>query len=139
MSHQYFRLCCFWRIFKLRKAEPPEDIKQVFQDYSENGTMSIDNLHKFLTEYQREVNATMDYAQDIYDSVKHLNIFHRKGLHLQAFVRYLFGDFNLPLSSSLGVIFILKNCHIIFHDLNDYFIFSTLFLFHYNYITLFML
>ncbi|KAM7496444.1 hypothetical protein LguiA_020858 [Lonicera macranthoides] len=104
MSKQSFKVCfCFRRIFKLRRAEPPYDIRQAFQLYSENGTMSIDKLHRFLIEFQGEANATQEDAQAIFQSLKHLNIFQRKGLHFEGFLRYLFGDHNLPLPFHLGV------------------------------------
>ncbi|GKU93376.1 hypothetical protein SLEP1_g6971 [Rubroshorea leprosula] len=95
--------CCWKRRFKLRMAEPPQELKNVFVNYSHNGTMTIDDLRSFLVRYQGETNATREDAQAIFDSLKHLNIFQRRGLHLEAFVRYLLGDLNIPLSSSLGV------------------------------------
>ncbi|XP_062172248.1 phosphoinositide phospholipase C 2-like isoform X2 [Alnus glutinosa] len=97
-KQQHYKVCfCFRRIFKLRVVEPPEDIKNVFERYSENGTMSIDQLHEFLIQVQGDRNASKDHAQAIFNSLKHLNIFQRKGLHLEAFFRYLLGDLNLPL------------------------------------------
>ncbi|XP_059626485.1 phosphoinositide phospholipase C 2-like [Cornus florida] len=104
MSKQSFKVCfCFRRIFKLKASEPPEDIKRVFEDYSDNGTMSIDHLHLFLRQFQGEDNATKEDAQNIFNSLKHLNIFQRKGLHLEAFFRYLLSDHNPPLSPSVEV------------------------------------
>ncbi|MBA0569012.1 hypothetical protein Golob_006476, partial [Gossypium lobatum] len=61
--------------------------------------MSIDGLHRFLVEFQKEDKATREDAQKIVDSVKH---FHRKGLNLEGFFKYLFADINPPLAS-LGV------------------------------------
>lgn len=105
MSRQSFKVCfCFRRIFKLRVLEPPEDVKILFDQYSQNGTMSLDNLRGFLVEFQGEYNATRDDAQAIFNSLKHLNIFSRRGLHLEAFFRYLLGDLNGPLSPSRVVI-----------------------------------
>ncbi|KAI3868928.1 hypothetical protein MKW92_023143 [Papaver armeniacum] len=98
-TKQTYRVCfCFTRRFKLTVAEAPEEIKTVFETYSENGIMSVDHLHEFMTEYQGESNVTKEDAQIIIDSVKHLNIFQRKGLNLEHFFRYLFGDINPPLS-----------------------------------------
>lgn len=106
MSKQHYKVCfCFRRMFKLREvAEPPEEIKMLFEEYSENGTMSIDKLQEFLIGVQGDHNATKDHAQAIFNSLKHLNIFQRKGLHLEAFFRYLLGDLNSPLHPR-GVIF----------------------------------
>ncbi|KAF5192667.1 Phosphoinositide phospholipase c [Thalictrum thalictroides] len=65
--------------------------------------MNVDHLHRFLIEYQTDVKATKEDAQAILDNFKHLPIFQKKGLHLDAFFRYLFGDLNTPLSSTPGV------------------------------------
>ncbi|XP_062173234.1 phosphoinositide phospholipase C 2-like isoform X2 [Alnus glutinosa] len=98
MSKQHYKVCfCFRRIFKLRAVEPPEDVKKVFEQYSENGIMTIDKLQEFLIQVQGDHNASKDHAQAIFNSLKHLNIFQRKGLHLEAFFRYLLGDLNFPL------------------------------------------
>ncbi|XWS56729.1 hypothetical protein CRYUN_Cryun09bG0110400 [Craigia yunnanensis] len=100
MSKQTYRVCfCFRRKFRLAVSEAPEEIKKVFEQYSENEIMSVDGLQRFLVEVQKEDKATREDAQKIIDSVKH---FHRKGLNLEAFFKYLFGDINPPLAS-LGV------------------------------------
>ncbi|XP_043724314.1 phosphoinositide phospholipase C 2-like isoform X2 [Telopea speciosissima] len=107
MSKQTYRICfCFRRRFKLTVAEAPKEIKLLFERYSENGIMSVDQLHRFLIDIQGEDKATKEDAQAIIDSLKdlkHLNIFHRKGLNLEAFFKYLFGNINSALSPSLGV------------------------------------
>ncbi|KAF2291649.1 hypothetical protein GH714_027822 [Hevea brasiliensis] len=104
MSKQYFRVCfCFRRIFKLRVLEPPEEVKFLFNQYSQNGTMTLDDLHRFLIEIQGEEQATRNDAQAFFNSLKHLNIIQRKGLHLEAFFRYLMSDLNAALSPSSGV------------------------------------
>ncbi|KAK3407861.1 hypothetical protein EUGRSUZ_J00208 [Eucalyptus grandis] len=107
MSKQTYRVCfCFRRRFKLHVAEPPGEVKRLFVQYSENGTMTVDHLHRFLVEVQKEERATREDAQAIVDSLrelKHLNILHRKGLSIEAFFRYLFGDMNPPLSPDHGV------------------------------------
>ncbi|KAK9159077.1 hypothetical protein Scep_005651 [Stephania cephalantha] len=105
MSKQTYRVCfCFQRKFKLASSEAPSEIKELFERYSENGSMSADQLQRFLVECQGEANATLEDAQDILDKFKHINFFqHSKGLNLDAFFRYLFGDSNSPLSPNLGV------------------------------------
>ncbi|XP_034220238.1 phosphoinositide phospholipase C 2-like isoform X3 [Prunus dulcis] len=101
-NKQSFKVCfCFKRIFRLKVAEPPEDIKNLFNQYAENGTITIDNLQNFLIEFQGEPNATKEDAQAIFNSLRHLNIFQRKGLHLDAFFRYLLGDLNPPFYSKV--------------------------------------
>ncbi|KMT05047.1 hypothetical protein BVRB_7g172050 [Beta vulgaris subsp. vulgaris] len=90
-------------MFKLKMAEPPQDIVDLFNDYSDNGVMTIENLCEFLKDFQGENNATtFESAQAIFDSLKHLHVFQRRGLHLDAFFKYLFGDLNPPLAP-LGV------------------------------------
>lgn len=108
MSKQTYSVCfCFRRRFKLAISEAPPDIKALFDQYSENGVMTVDHLHRFLTEVQKEEKATKEEAQATIDhclrELKHLNIFHRKVLNLEAFFKYLFGDLNPPLSPSIGV------------------------------------
>ncbi|KAG5238357.1 phosphoinositide phospholipase [Salix suchowensis] len=96
---QPFRVCIFCiRTFIHRVLEPPDDVKKLFQDYSQNGTMSMDGLLKFLSKVQGQNNAKEDDAEVIFNSLKHLNIFPRKGLNLEGFYRYLLGDLNTPLS-----------------------------------------
>ncbi|KAG4127971.1 hypothetical protein ERO13_D10G248200v2 [Gossypium hirsutum] len=115
MSKQSYRVCfCFRRRFKMTVAQAPEDVKNLFEMYSENGLMNADGLHKFLVEYQKEDETTTDDAQKIIDGSKHLP---KNGLHVEAFFRHLFSDTNSPLVS-LGV----------HHDMNaplsHYFIFT---------------
>ncbi|GFY82370.1 phospholipase C 2 [Actinidia rufa] len=101
MSKQTYRVCfCFKRRFKLAVAEAPGEIRALFDSYSENGIMTVDQLHRFLVEVQGDNKATQEDAEAIMDSVKHLSIFHRKGLNLEAFFRHLLGDDNPPLSPS---------------------------------------
>ncbi|XP_057512628.1 phosphoinositide phospholipase C 2-like [Actinidia eriantha] len=101
MSKQTYRVCfCFKRRFKLAVAEAPGEIRALFDSYSENGIMTVDQLHRLLLEVQGDNKATQEDAEAIMDSVKHLSIFHRKGLNLEAFFRYLLGDDNPPLSPS---------------------------------------
>ncbi|XP_027072983.2 phosphoinositide phospholipase C 2-like isoform X1 [Coffea arabica] len=105
MSKQAYKVCCcFRRRFKFREAEAPDEIKALFGRYSENGLMTVDHLHKFLKEVQGEETVTMEEAESAMESIikdlKHLHVFHRKVLNLEAFFRYLFGDANYPLISS---------------------------------------
>ncbi|GAB4831945.1 1-phosphatidylinositol phosphodiesterase [Ancistrocladus abbreviatus] len=107
MSKQTYRICFCWRRrFKLAVSEAPQEIKTLFDNYSENGVMTAQHLHSFLVEEQKEDKATVQDAQAIIDSLrdlKHLNVFHSKGLSLEAFFRYLFADENPPLSPKPGV------------------------------------
>ncbi|KAL7265548.1 hypothetical protein ACSBR1_003346 [Camellia fascicularis] len=122
MSKQTYRVCfCFKRRFKLTVAEAPAEIRDLFDRYSENGIMTVDHLHRFLIEVEGEDKATKEDAESIMESLnelKHLNIFHRKGLHLEAFFHYLFSDSNPPLSPSPKV------HHDMTAPLSHYFIFT---------------
>ncbi|XP_022150956.1 phosphoinositide phospholipase C 2-like isoform X2 [Momordica charantia] len=102
MYKQSFRVCfCFRRRFRTNVAEAPEDVEMMFRKYSENGIMNIDHLQRFLEEIQGESSDTK--AQAIFNNLKHLGIFQRRGLRLEDFFRYLFGDLNLAFSPSQGV------------------------------------
>ncbi|GAB4824531.1 hypothetical protein Ancab_007407 [Ancistrocladus abbreviatus] len=90
---QAFEICfCFESMFKLRVAEPPDDIKGLFDQYAENGSMSLEQLHKFMMEYQGEKTATIEDAQAVFNGLKLLSMFQRKGLNLDAFFGNLFGE-----------------------------------------------
>ncbi|KAL5568587.1 hypothetical protein UlMin_025162 [Ulmus minor] len=69
--------------------------------------MSADHFHRFLVEFQKEEKLTKEEALAILEKIirdfKHIPIFHRKALNLEAFFKYLFSDSNPPISPSLGV------------------------------------
>ncbi|KAK6943127.1 Phospholipase C, phosphatidylinositol-specific, Y domain [Dillenia turbinata] len=106
MLKQTYKICfCFRRRFKLTVAEPPAEIKSLFDKYSENGIMTADHLNRFLIEVQGERTATKQEAEAIIESLKelkHLNMFHRKTLNLEAFFKYLFSDSNTPLLNKVN-------------------------------------
>ncbi|KAK7372094.1 hypothetical protein VNO80_05463 [Phaseolus coccineus] len=99
-SKEHFKVCfCFRRMFRLKVAEPPDEIKTVFENYSHNGVMSMDDMCNFLVEFQgEEEEGISTRAQTIFDSLKHHNIFQRRGFHVDAFFRYLLSDLNGPLT-----------------------------------------
>lgn len=105
MSKQTYRVClCFRRRFRLAVSEAPNEIKDLFDQYSENGIMSADHFHRFLVECQKEENVTKEEAQAIIEHTirdfKHPPIFHRKALNLEAFFKYIFSDYNPPIPAS---------------------------------------
>ncbi|KAH6762774.1 phospholipase C 2 [Perilla frutescens var. hirtella] len=103
-SKQTYRVCfCFRRRFRLAASEAPADVKDIFTRYSDNGVMDAEHLRRFLAEVQDQKAATVDQAQAIIDSLKHLNLFHRRGFNLEGFFKYLFADANPPLDAQLGV------------------------------------
>ncbi|XP_015078031.1 phosphoinositide phospholipase C 2-like isoform X2 [Solanum pennellii] len=99
---QHFQVCFCWsRVFKVRGGEIPEDIKKVFESYSMNETMSMDSLISFLKKEQNEVINVNRKAQNIFNSLKHLNKFHRRGLTLEAFFKFLVGEHNFAHQSKV--------------------------------------
>lgn len=115
---QFILLCLgLRRPFKVRLVAPAV-IEKLFENYSENGIMSVDQLRRFLVEVQQEVEVTHDYAQSIIASSSRL-----AGLNLEAFFNYLLSDLNHPLSPEVH------------HDMNaplsHYFIYTS----HNSYLT----
>jgi len=105
MSKQTYKVCfCFRRRFRYTASEAPREIKTIFEKYSENGVMTVDHLHRFLIDVQKQDKATREDAQSIINSAS--SLLHRNGLHLDAFFKYLFGDNNPPLALH-KVIFVL--------------------------------
>ncbi|PSS34473.1 Phosphoinositide phospholipase [Actinidia chinensis var. chinensis] len=105
-GHTYKVCCCFHRRFAITAAEAPPEIKAMFDRYSDNGLMDAERLRRFLIEVQKQENATVEEAQRIMEGLhdlKHLNLFHRRAIHLDTFFRFLFGDSNPPLSPLIGV------------------------------------
>ncbi|XP_047944379.1 phosphoinositide phospholipase C 2-like isoform X1 [Salvia hispanica] len=108
---QTYRVCfCFQRRFRMAAAEAPNDVKAIFFKYTAaNGFMTVEQLRRFMVEVQKEENATLEDAQAHIDGVshlhelKHLTLFHRRGLNLEGFFKYLFGDANPPLNPKLRV------------------------------------
>ncbi|OWM87424.1 hypothetical protein CDL15_Pgr022535 [Punica granatum] len=105
MSKQTYRVrFCFSRRFGLSNtvAEAPKDIKDLFRTYSEsNGAiMTVDQLHRFLMEFQGEAEATREDVESIIDGLSESL---QEGLHFEAFFKYLFSNKNLPISPKLGV------------------------------------
>lgn len=103
MSKQTYSVCLCWRRrFKLALSEAPQEIKTLFDQYSENELMTPSNLKTFLIEVQKQEHATEEEAQAIIDSFKH---FHRRGagLNLETFFKFLFSDSNLSILPSIGV------------------------------------
>lgn len=103
---QTYSVCfCCRRRFKLGVSEAPPEIREFFHRYcDENGIMTASHLRRFLTEVQREEKITEEETQAIIDGHKHLSIFHRRGLNLESFFKFLFSDDNPPLLPSRGVI-----------------------------------
>ncbi|XP_015579164.1 phosphoinositide phospholipase C 2 [Ricinus communis] len=78
-----------------KEAEAPEEIKVLFDEYSDDGIMTVDHFHRFLIEIQKQQNATVEEAKNIFKEIH--------GFSLHGFFKYLFGDFNSPLDLNRGV------------------------------------
>ncbi|VFQ80435.1 unnamed protein product [Cuscuta campestris] len=62
MSKQTYSVCfCFRRRFHLAEAETPAEIRSIFNQYSENGVMSVANLHRFLIEIHHDMNSPLSH------------------------------------------------------------------------------
>ncbi|KAI6670924.1 hypothetical protein NL676_005809 [Syzygium grande] len=97
----HFKICFgFGRKFPFPEVRPPSDVQQLFERYSENGTMTIDHLHRFLVDYQMEKDATREDAMSVLHSLRH-HIMYRKELNLDHFFRYLLSDQNPPVLPSV--------------------------------------
>ncbi|CAH9108733.1 unnamed protein product [Cuscuta epithymum] len=99
-----------------KEAEAPEAIKALFDDYSDSGIMTVDHFHRFLIEIQKQQNATMEDAVNVF---RQIDVKPQQGLNLYSFFKYLFDDFNSPH------LHIISGVH---HDmtapLSHYFIFT---------------
>ncbi|WZZ31542.1 hypothetical protein YC2023_014943 [Brassica napus] len=96
-----FKVCfCCVRSFKVKTSEPPQEIKTLFEDYSGDGRMSVDEMLTFVIQVQGEKHADSNYVKDIFHRLKHHGVFHPRGIHLEGFYRYLLSDFNSPLPPS---------------------------------------
>ncbi|CAH8366261.1 unnamed protein product [Eruca vesicaria subsp. sativa] len=100
-----FKVCfCCVRSFKVKTSEPPQEIKTLFDNYSGDGRMSVDEMLRFVIQVQGEKHADSNYVKDIFHRLKHHGVFHPRGIHLEGFYRYLLSDFNSPLPPSGEVI-----------------------------------
>ncbi|KDP44118.1 hypothetical protein JCGZ_05585 [Jatropha curcas] len=95
-------------------ASAPKEIKALFGKYSEDGIMTADHLRLFLVEIQKEDKSTIEESRAIIDQFHDV----AKGLSLEGFFKYLFGDNNLALDPKRGV------HHDMTAPLSHYFIFT---------------
>lgn len=67
--------------------------------------MTVDHLLRFLTDVQKQEQATREEAQAIVNASS--SLLHRNGLHLDAFFKYLLSVNNSPLAFHEVIFFIL--------------------------------
>ncbi|KAJ4895934.1 Phosphoinositide phospholipase C 7 [Raphanus sativus] len=97
MSKQTYKVCfCFRRRYRHTASVAPPEIKTIFDDYSDKGLMTVDHLLRFLTDVQKQEQATREEAQAIVNASS--SLLHRNGLHLDAFFKYLLSVNNSPLA-----------------------------------------
>lgn len=103
-----YRVCmCFTRKFKVTEAQPPEDVKEAFKKYAEEGSqMSSEQLLRFLTEDQGQKEATLADAEAIVQQILHkrhpISKLTRRNLALDDFHHFLFNaDLNPPIISKV--------------------------------------
>ncbi|XP_008220858.1 PREDICTED: phosphoinositide phospholipase C 4-like isoform X2 [Prunus mume] len=106
-----YRMClCFTRKFRVTEAEPPSDVKEAFNKYTEDAThMTAEQLRHFLVELQAEGGGTSAFeAERILEQVlqKRHNIAklisRRTLLTLDDFHHYLFSpDLNPPIRAQV--------------------------------------
>ncbi|XP_051143842.1 phosphoinositide phospholipase C 6-like isoform X2 [Andrographis paniculata] len=106
-SYNYYKMFgCFNRKFKVSEPEPPPDVKEAFSRYAEGGIhMTVDQLLKFLVEYQQEKWRTVDDAEAIMHQVfkqRHHSPDRQLGFNLDDFFHFLFqDDLNGPINSQV--------------------------------------
>ncbi|KAL1308557.1 hypothetical protein HN51_050534 [Arachis hypogaea] len=103
-----YRVCvCFQRRFKVAEAEPPSDVKELFQKYSDGGAhMTPDNFRRFLAEVQGDDVSLIEH-QNVVEQVlhkrHHITKFARHNLTLDDFHYFLFStEFNPPIGSKVN-------------------------------------
>ncbi|KAK1377426.1 Phosphoinositide phospholipase C [Heracleum sosnowskyi] len=103
MSKESYGICwCFLRSYKFGAAKAPQEIKELFKLYSEDGVMSVDHLQRFMKEVQGEEVTIHDVEAVVMEEIRkhrHLHPLRRKNLNLEAFFHYLISDINSPLPS----------------------------------------
>ncbi|XP_058766181.1 phosphoinositide phospholipase C 4-like [Vicia villosa] len=107
-----YRVCvCFRRSFKSGEAMVSQEIRELFNKYSEGGAhMTPDQLRRFLTEVQGEVvdeeSGEVDPQKvvgEVLQKRHHITKFARHNLTLDDFHHYLFStEFNPPIRSQVN-------------------------------------
>ncbi|KAJ1380742.1 PLC-like phosphodiesterase, TIM beta/alpha-barrel domain superfamily [Sesbania bispinosa] len=103
-THNYKVFSCFNRKFKITEPGPPPDVERAFSEFTGGATsMSADQLCRFLTEQQGELDCTpSDSEQIISQSLEQDGVNSDGGLSLHQFFHFLFQhDFNSPLKSQV--------------------------------------
>ncbi|XP_027337978.1 phosphoinositide phospholipase C 6-like [Abrus precatorius] len=100
-THSYKIFSCFNRKFTVTEAGPPADVEKAFSEFAGGDpSMSADQLLRFLTEHQDEVDCTTsDCQQIVLESGEHDQ---ESGFTLHQFFHFLlYHHFNTPLKSQV--------------------------------------
>ncbi|KAK7300946.1 hypothetical protein RJT34_11799 [Clitoria ternatea] len=101
-----YRVClCFQRRFNVAEVVPPQDVRDIFLKYSEDGThMSPDQLRRFLSEAQgEEEEEPQKVVEWVVQKRHHITKFARHNLSLDDFLHYLFSpELNPPIPSQVN-------------------------------------
>lgn len=101
----------------MTEADPPSDVKEAFDKYSEGGIhMTVDQLRKFIEECQggNGGSITVPEVEKIVEQVLHkrhpiTSLINRKSFTLEDFHHYLFSsELNPPIGSQVCFCFVNK-------------------------------
>ncbi|XP_071719693.1 phosphoinositide phospholipase C 4-like isoform X2 [Rutidosis leptorrhynchoides] len=99
--------CCFTRKFKVTEADPPDDVRQAFNKYSDGGIhMTVEQLMKFINECNGGTVSFLEVERMV-ENVLHKrhpirSLINSKSFTLQDFHHYLFtSELNPPIESKV--------------------------------------
>ncbi|KAJ4764184.1 Phosphoinositide phospholipase C [Rhynchospora pubera] len=104
-THKYKYCLCFTRKFHLKEAEPPSDVRALFEEYAQGGShMTAEQFRKFLA--APYASGDPDQADRIVERIRHqkgpIALLSRPGLTLEDFHHFLFSpELNPPLKSEV--------------------------------------
>lgn len=103
-------MCFSQKYFGVTEAAPPQDVKDVFMEYTEGGSnMTIEQLNRFLLEFQGDCSAKLADAETLLEEmlqIKHhslkLTCPQRNLISLEMFYNFLFSaDLNPPTNNQV--------------------------------------
>lgn len=114
--------CCFTRKFIITEADPPSDVKEAFNEYSDSGIhMNVNQLKRFIEERQGG-NGGVVLSSDVERIVEQVlhkrhpitSLINRKSFTLEDFHHYLFNsELNPPIGSQVFLWLLVFNFEVI--------------------------